>query len=81
MYFLMSGTQPFYWDPNMDRLDVQLATLNHNPKPLAELVRASQAFSDFVEKAMKKIQFERHRTPDIFVEQLEALCSLISDRN
>jgi serine/threonine protein kinase len=76
MYLLMSGTHPFHWDNDMDRLDVQLATLNHIPKPLSELVQASQPFSDFVEKAMKKAQFERQRTPDIFVEQLEALCSL-----
>jgi len=76
MYLLMSGTHPFHWDGSMDRLDVQLATLNHAPKPLSELVQVSQQFSDFVEKAMKKAQFERQRTPDIFVEQLEALLGL-----
>lgn len=76
MYLLMSGNHPFHWDGNMDRLDVQLATLNHDPKPLSELVQVSQQFSDFVEKAMKKAQFERQRTPDIFVEQLEALLGL-----
>lgn len=75
MYLLMSGTHPFHWDDDMDRLDVQIATLNHDPKPLSEIVQASKPFSDFVERAMKKAQFERQRTPDIFVEQLEALCS------
>lgn len=60
----------------MDQLDVQIATLKHDPKPLAELVQVSQSFSDFVERAMKKAQFERQRTPNIFVEQLEALCGL-----
>lgn len=74
MYLLMSGTQPFHWDDSMDRLDVQIATMRHDPKPLSELAQASQPFSDFVERAMKKAQFERQRTPDIFVEQLKALC-------
>lgn len=76
MYLLMSGTHPFYWSDEMDRVDIQIATLKHEPKPLSELVQASQPFSDFVERAMKKAQFERHRTPDIFVEQLEALCGI-----
>lgn len=76
MYLLMSGIHPFHWEEGMDRLDVQIATLKHDPKPLSELVQASQPFSDFVEKAMKKAQFERQRTPDIFIEQLEALCGL-----
>ena len=76
MYLLMSGIHPFHWDNDMDRLDVQIATLRHDPKPLTELVQVSQLFSDFVARAMKKAQFERQRTPDIFIEQLEALCSL-----
>ena len=76
MYLLASGIHPFHWDNDMDQLDVQIATLKHDPKPLAELVQVSQSFSDFVERAMKKALFERQRTHNIFVEQLEALCGL-----
>lgn len=76
MYQLMSGKNPFRYDANMDRFDVYVATVKHNPPPLSACAGASQAFSDFVEKAMKKVQAERHRTPDIFVAELEALCDL-----
>ena len=76
MYRLLSGIQPFRWDPNMDRLDVAIATMKHEAKPLANLCNASQAFSDFVEKAMQKEQFKRQRTPDIFIAELQALCGL-----
>jgi len=81
MYELMSGIRPFHWDPNMDIFDVQLATRNHEPKPLADICQASQAFSDFVLKAMQKEQFKRQRTPDIFIAELRALCGLPADNN
>lgn len=81
MYELMSGIRPFHWDPNMDMFDVQLATRNHQPKPLTAVCGASQAFSDFVEKAMQKEQFKRQRTPDIFFAELQALCGLAVENN
>jgi serine/threonine-protein kinase len=74
MYQLMFGKNPFMTDPDMDRIDVYVATVRHDPPALSACAGASQAFSDFVEKAMKKVQAERHRTPDIFVSELEALC-------
>jgi serine/threonine protein kinase len=81
MYQLMSGAQPFRWDPNMDRFDVAVATLKHDPKPLTAICGASQAFSDFVEKAMQKEQFKRQRTPDIFLAELQVLCGLGGNHN
>lgn len=81
MYQLMSGIQPFRWDPNMDRFEVTMATLKHEPKPLVALCGASQAFSDFVEKSMQKEQFKRQRTPDIFIAELQALCGLGAGTN
>lgn len=81
MYQLLSGVQPFRWDPNMDRFDVAVATLKHHPKPLTALCNASQAFSDFVEKALQKEQFKRQRTPDIFLAELQALCGLNGNNN
>lgn len=58
----------------MERFDIYVATLKHDPPALSICTGASQAFSDFVEKSMKKVQAERHRTPDIFVGDLAALC-------
>lgn len=81
MYQLMTGGRPFHWDLDMDVFDVQMATRNHNPKPLSAVSKASQAFSDFVEKAMEKEQFKRQRTPDIFVEELQALCGPANVQN
>jgi hypothetical protein len=43
--------------------------------------KSSQALSDFVEKAMQKEQFRRHRTPEIFVEELQAICGLVANKN
>lgn len=73
MYQLMSGIKPFHSKPNMNMFDVYIATRTHNPQSLATLARASQPFSDFVDKAMQKEQFRRQRTPQIFVEELQAL--------
>lgn len=73
MYQLMSGVRPFHSDPSMDMWEVQNATRRHDPQPLNAVSNASQAFSDFVVKVMQKEQFKRHRTPDIFVEELRAL--------
>lgn len=79
MYQLMSGQHPFWIKPDMEPVDIYLATVKDEPPALAACAGASQAFSDFVEKAMKKVQAERHRTPDIFVGELEALCGLIKN--
>lgn len=76
MYQLMFGKNPFRHDPRMERFDVYVATLKHEPTALANCTGASQAFSEFVEKSMKKVQAERQRTPDIFVGDLAALCNL-----
>lgn len=73
MYQLMLGKNPFWYDPNMDRFDVYIATVKHEPPALCACAGASQAFSGFVEKAMRKVQAERHRTPDIFVSELVSL--------
>lgn len=81
MYQLMSGIQPFRWDPNMDRFEVAIATMKHEPKPLTAVCGASQAFSDFVEKAMQKEQFKRQRTPEIFLAELQALCGMGGGNN
>lgn len=81
MYQLLSGVQPFRWNLNMDRWEVAIATMKHDPKPLSDVCGASQAFSDFVEKAMQKEQFKRHRTPDIFLAELQALCGLAGKNN
>ncbi len=76
MYQLMSGQHPFWTDPDMEPIDIYLATMRHDPPSLMACAGASQAFSDFVSKAMKKAQGERQRTPDIFVGELAALCGL-----
>lgn len=81
MYQLMSGIKPFHQDPNMDMWAVQNATLRHEPATLNLVSNSSQAFSDFVVKAMQKEQFKRHRTPDIFVEELLALCGRPINKN
>lgn len=81
MYQLMSGIRPFHSDSSMDMWEVQNATRRHNPMPLNAVSNASQAYSDFVVKAIQKEQFKRHRTPDIFVEELRALCGRPINKN
>lgn len=72
MYRLLSGIEPFVSRPNMGLHEVMMAAANHRPPALTD-VGASQTFSDFVAKAMKKEPWERHRTPALFIEELQAL--------
>lgn len=72
MYRLLSGVEPFIPHPNMDLHEVMRAAANHHPPPLIT-AGASQQFSDFVAKAMKKEPWERHRTPALFIQELQQL--------
>lgn len=73
MYVLFSGEKPFFYRRGMDNVDVAQATESYFPPPLNALYAATDAFSGFVEKAMSKEPWQRHRTPQLFIEELAAI--------
>lgn len=73
MYILLSGSRPFHHSDGMDMAEVAEATESYVPPTLKEVCGATDAFSGFVEKAMKKAPWQRHRTPQIFIDELVAM--------
>ncbi len=74
MYFLFSGLKPFEPKPNMDHYEILIATRNIVPNSLNRISSSSDRFSEFVDKALQKEQFKRHRTPAIFIDELNSIC-------
>lgn len=73
MYRLMSGVDPFMPRSSMAMHEIIIAAARHHPPSLAAATGASQQFSDFVAKAMMKEPWQRHRTPALFIEELQTL--------
>lgn len=73
MYRLLSGVDPFMPRANMAMHEVMIATASLQPPALTDIAGASQEFSNFVAKAMMKVPWQRHRTPALFIEELQAL--------
>ena len=73
MYRLLSGVDPFVPRANMSMHEIMIATASLHPPPLTSASGSSQAFSEFVAKAMMKMPWQRHRTPVLFIEELQAL--------
>lgn len=76
MYVLLSGAMPFHPRIGMDMAEVAEATETLDPPVLKDLCGASEAFSAFVEKTMMKKPWQRHRTPEIFINELNAMRSV-----
>lgn len=75
MYRLLSGKEPFQPRPGMAMHEIMMAAQMHHPTPLAIAANSSQAFSDFVTKALQKEPFKRQRTPGLFIQELQTLYS------
>ncbi len=73
MYRLFSGIDPFVPRANMAMHEVMIATASQHPPTLVDIAGSSQEFSDFVAKAMMKVPWQRHRTPTLFIEELQSL--------
>jgi serine/threonine-protein kinase len=73
MYRLLSGKEPFQPRPGMAIHEIMMAAQNHHPPTLAVAANSSQAFSDFVAKALQKEPFKRQRTPALFIQGLQIL--------
>lgn len=73
MYRLLSGKEPFQPRPGMAIHEVMMAAQSHHPPALTVAANSSQAFSDFVAKALQKEPFKRHRTPALFIQELQTL--------
>ena len=73
MYQLLSGVEPFLPRPNMAIHEIMIAAASHHPPRLVDVCGASQQFSDFVAKAMMKEPWQRHRTPALFMQELQEL--------
>ena len=73
MYRLLSGVDPFVPRVNMAVHEIMIATAAMHPPVLTGAAGSSQGFSDFVVKAMMKVPWQRHRTPALFIEELQAL--------
>ena len=73
MYRLCSGVDPFVPRPNMAMHEIMMAAASHSPPALCDVAGASQRFSDFVAKTMMKEPWQRHRTPALFIDELQAL--------
>jgi hypothetical protein len=69
----MAGVEPFASRPGMQIHEIMIAAAAFEPPPLTKVVGASQAFSDFAAKAMMKEPWQRHRTPAMFIEELQAM--------
>ena len=50
-----------------------MAAQSHHPPALTVAANSSLAFSDFVAKALQKEPFKRHRTPALFIQELQTL--------
>lgn len=73
MYKLLSGKDAFQPRDNMAMHEIIMATQTFNPPPLSELINCSEELSKFVAKAMDKDPFKRHRTPSLFIEELQKI--------
>ncbi|MBD9585140.1 MULTISPECIES: serine/threonine protein kinase [Delftia] len=73
MYQLMAGLEPFASKPGMQIHEIMIAAAGYEPPSLEKVAGASQAFSDFVAKAMMKMPWQRQRTPALFIEELQAI--------
>ena len=73
MHLLLSGVHPFVCRPNMAVHEIMIDVASKQPPSLTDTVGATREFSDFVAKAMMKVPWQRHRTPAIFIEELQAL--------
>ncbi|RYH43732.1 MAG: hypothetical protein EON54_17165 [Alcaligenaceae bacterium] len=73
MYRLLSGKDPFQPRPSMGIHEIMMAAQSHHPPALTVAANSSQAFSDFVAKALQKEPFKRHRTPALFIQDLQTL--------
>lgn len=73
MYRLLSGKEPFQPRPNMATHEIMMVTQSHHPTALTVAAGSSQALSEFVAKAMEKEPFKRHRTPALFIQELQTL--------
>jgi serine/threonine protein kinase len=73
MYRLLAGVDPFVPRPSMAMHEIMIAAASHDPPALTDAAGASQKFSDFVAKAMMKEPWQRHRTPALFIAELQAL--------
>ena len=73
MYRLLSGVDPFVPRVNMAVHEVMIAAASLHPPVLTDAAGSSQEFSNFVVKAMMKVPWQRHRTPTLFIEELQSL--------
>lgn len=73
MYRMLSGKEPFQPQANMAMHEIVMAAQSYHPPPLVDAANASKEFSDFVSKAMEKDPFKRHRTPALFIKELQVL--------
>ena len=74
MYDLFSGISPFEPRKHMSDFDVLMATTQGaEPPPLSQVASATPEFSDFIQKAMQREPYKRHRTPALFIEELKKL--------
>lgn len=73
MYRLLSGKEPFQPRPGMAIHEIMMAAQNHHPPPLTVSADSSQELSDFVTKALQKEPYKRHRTPALFIQELQIL--------
>lgn len=73
MYFLLSGIHPFMRRANMAVHEVMISAASEHPAALIDVSGSTQACSDFVAKAMMNVPWQRHRTPALFIEELQAL--------
>ncbi|MES2242745.1 MAG: protein kinase [Pseudomonadota bacterium] len=75
MYRLLSGNEPFQPRLGMATHEIMMAAQSHHPAALTIAANSSQALSDFVAKAMEKEPFKRHRTPALFIQELQTLAN------
>lgn len=73
MYRLLSGVDPFVPRANMAMHEIMIATVSQHPPALVDIAGSSRKFSDFVAKAMMKVPWQRHRTPTLFIDELQSL--------
>lgn len=73
MYRLFSGHEPFQPRSGMAIYEIMMSAQSYHPPSLAVAANASKELSDFVVKALEKEPFKRHRTPALFIQQLQTL--------
>ncbi len=64
-YQLLAGVHP-YWSASDFKSTIRDKVVTHNPPSLHSLGKASQTFSDIVERISKKEPYQRYRTIDAF---------------